>query len=81
MFQDMGDVSGEAFEILRTKAQARLTQWLDSGDYIGWLATPADKPETIIETKREAIAWTNTHPHFMTLHIVRPGSHSEPPGP
>ncbi len=48
MFQDMGDVSGEAFEILRTKAQARLTQWLDSGDYIGWLATPADKPETII---------------------------------
>lgn len=48
MFQDMGDVSGEAFEILRTKAQARLKQWLDSGDYIGWLATPADKPETII---------------------------------
>jgi len=48
MFQDMGDVSGEAFEILRTKAQARLEQWLDSGDYIGWLATPADKPETII---------------------------------
>jgi len=48
MFQDAGDVSGEAFEILRTKAQARLKQWLDSGDYIGWLATPADKPETII---------------------------------
>jgi GNAT superfamily N-acetyltransferase len=48
MFQDMGDVSGEAFEILRTKAQARLEQWLDSGEYIGWLATPADKPETII---------------------------------
>jgi GNAT superfamily N-acetyltransferase len=48
MFQDMGDVSGDAFEILRTKARARLEQWIDSGDYIGWLATPADKPETII---------------------------------
>jgi hypothetical protein len=48
MFQDMGNVSGDAFEILRTKAQARLKQWIDIGDYIGWLATSADKPETIV---------------------------------
>src|SRR5436190_258510 len=48
MFQDMGDVSGDAVEVLRTKAQARLEHWIDSGDYIGWLATPADKPETIV---------------------------------
>ena len=48
MFQDMGDVSSDAFEILRTKARARLEQWIDSGDYIGWLATSADKPETIV---------------------------------
>jgi len=48
MFQDMGDVSGDAFEILRTTARARLEQWIDSGDYIGWLATPADKPEKIV---------------------------------
>ena len=48
MFQDMGDVSGDAFDILRTKSRTRLEQWLDSGGYIGWLATPADKPETII---------------------------------
>jgi len=48
MFQDMGDVSGDAFEILRTKARARLEQWIDSSDYIGWLATPAGKPETIV---------------------------------
>ena len=38
MFQDMGDVSGDAFEILRTTARARLEQWIDSGDYIGWLS-------------------------------------------
>ena len=45
MFQDMGDVSGDAFEILRAKARTRLEQWIDNGNYIGWLATPADEPE------------------------------------
>ena len=34
--------------------------------------------DRFFETKREAIAWTNAHPHFMTLQIVPPGSHSEP---
>jgi hypothetical protein len=48
MFQDMGDVSGNAFEIPRTRARARLEQWIDSGDYIGWPATPADKPEIVV---------------------------------
>jgi GNAT superfamily N-acetyltransferase len=48
MFQDMGDVSDDAFEILRAKARARLKEWLDSGDYVGWLATPADQPETVV---------------------------------
>jgi GNAT superfamily N-acetyltransferase len=48
MFQDMGDVSGDAFEILRAKARARLKEWLDSGDYVGWLATPANQPEMVV---------------------------------
>jgi GNAT superfamily N-acetyltransferase len=48
MFQDMGDVSGDAFEMLRTKARLRLKEWLGSGDYIGWLATPTDKPEMVV---------------------------------
>ena len=48
MFQDMGDVSGDAFEILRAKGRPRLEQWIDTGNYIGWLATPADKPEMIV---------------------------------
>src|SRR5947208_15101071 len=34
--------------------------------------------DRFFETKREAITWTNAHPHFMTLQIVPPGSHSEP---
>jgi GNAT superfamily N-acetyltransferase len=48
MFQDMGDVSDDGFEILRTKARLRLKEWLESGDYVGWLATPADKPDTVV---------------------------------
>jgi GNAT superfamily N-acetyltransferase len=48
MFQDMGDVSGDAFEILRTNAQARLEQWIHNGNYMGWLASPADEPELIV---------------------------------
>jgi GNAT superfamily N-acetyltransferase len=48
MFQDMGEVSRDAFEILRAKARARLKEWLDSGDYVGWLATPADQPEMVV---------------------------------
>jgi len=48
MFQDMGDVSRDAFEILRAKAQARLKEWLASDDYVGWLATPADQPEMVV---------------------------------
>jgi 3D (Asp-Asp-Asp) domain-containing protein len=34
--------------------------------------------DRFFETKREAMAWTNAHPHFMTLQIVPPGSDPEP---
>ena len=48
MFQDMGDVSGDAFEILRAKARTRLEQWIDNRNYIGLLTTSVDEPETIV---------------------------------
>jgi GNAT superfamily N-acetyltransferase len=48
MFQDMGDVSGDAFETLRSKARKRLEECLDKGNYIGWLASPADQPELVV---------------------------------
>jgi 3D (Asp-Asp-Asp) domain-containing protein len=34
--------------------------------------------DRFFETKGEAMAWTNAHPHFMTLQVLRPGSHPEP---
>ncbi|HZS17195.1 MAG TPA: GNAT family N-acetyltransferase [Candidatus Udaeobacter sp.] len=48
MFQDMGDVQGDAFEILRAKASVRLKEWINTGKYVGWVATPADEPQTIV---------------------------------
>jgi GNAT superfamily N-acetyltransferase len=48
MFEDMGDVSGETFEILRTKTCTKLEQWLEKEKYVGWLATPADQPEMVV---------------------------------
>lgn len=30
------------------------------------------------ETKGEALAWADTHPHFMTLEVVTPGSNKRP---
>lgn len=48
MWQDMGDVPPDLFEPLRAKAGAYLKEALASGGYIGWLATPAAAPETVI---------------------------------
>ena len=48
MFQDMGAVSGDAFETLRAKARARLEEWIDHGNYIGWLAAQANEPGMVV---------------------------------
>ena len=34
--------------------------------------------DRFFETKREAMAWTNGHPEFMTLQVVPPGSYLGP---
>jgi 3D (Asp-Asp-Asp) domain-containing protein len=34
--------------------------------------------DRFFETRREAMAWTNAHPEFMTLRVVSPGSHLDP---
>jgi GNAT superfamily N-acetyltransferase len=48
MFQDMGEVSGDAFETLRGKARVRIAEWIERGDYAGWLASPVDQPEVVV---------------------------------
>ena len=48
MFRDMGEVAGDAVEILRAKAETRLAEWLAKGNYLGWLAAPSEQPQTVV---------------------------------
>lgn len=47
MFEEMGELSLGAFEILRAKSQERLSDLIARGEYIGWLAVPAQQPGLI----------------------------------
>jgi GNAT superfamily N-acetyltransferase len=47
MFEEMGDVPPDAFEILRAKSRERLPDLLTRGEYIGWLAIPTQCPDII----------------------------------
>jgi GNAT superfamily N-acetyltransferase len=47
MFQEMGEVSPDRFEILRAKSRERLRDFLARDEYIGWLAVPAQQPDII----------------------------------
>src|SRR6266487_3023525 len=40
MFQDMGEVTPNLFEIFRAKSRDRLHDALARGEYVGWLASP-----------------------------------------
>jgi GNAT superfamily N-acetyltransferase len=48
MFQDMGQLPEPAFEPLRARAETVLGDWLKSGEYLGWLASPAGAPATVV---------------------------------
>ncbi len=48
MFQDMGDVPPHLFDKFCAMSRARLREQLTSGEYIGWLASPADSLGNII---------------------------------
>ena len=37
--------------------------------------------DRFFESKRQAMAWTNANPHFMTLQVVLPGAQAEPSEP
>ena len=47
MFDEMGEVPPGAFEILRVKSRERLQDFLNRGEYIGWLAIPAQRQDII----------------------------------
>lgn len=48
MFQDMGTLPEELVQPLREASQRAFAQWIPSGEYAGWLATPAGRPAEVI---------------------------------
>jgi GNAT superfamily N-acetyltransferase len=42
MFQDMGDIPPELFESFRARSRDKIQLMLESGEYLGWLASPDD---------------------------------------
>jgi GNAT superfamily N-acetyltransferase len=47
MFHEMSEIPPGMLEILRAKSRERLLDLLSRGEYIGWLAIPAQRPDTI----------------------------------
>ena len=48
MFRDMGDLPAEQEAPLFTAARRDLADWLASGDYSAWVASPVGRPEEIV---------------------------------
>lgn len=48
MFHEMGLVPEHLFESYRTQCEARLRAMLETSEYIGWLASPNDRPDQIV---------------------------------
>lgn len=48
MWQDMGELPNESFELLRARAEFQFLELLQTGDYIGWLVAAPAEPEIII---------------------------------
>jgi GNAT superfamily N-acetyltransferase len=47
MFQDMDELASDAFEVLRSKSEARIEVALRSGEYVGWLGSPANELDVV----------------------------------
>ena len=48
MFKDMGELPQELFDAFRAQSLEMLQRMFERGDYIGWLASPNNRPEQIV---------------------------------
>src|SRR2546430_10183256 len=48
MFRDMGDLPDELYDPLVEAARGALEECLGTGEYVGWVACPADHPDQIV---------------------------------
>ena len=71
MFQDMGDVPPHLFDKFCAMSRDRLREQLTSGEYIGWLASPADSLGKIIGGA--GVQLRRVMPHPLTSANGEPG--------
>jgi GNAT superfamily N-acetyltransferase len=48
MFHDMGQIPAHLYESFQRRSQERVRELLISGEYVGWLASPASTPDKIV---------------------------------
>ncbi len=76
MFQEMGDVPDEQFEILRDASERWTVGALASGEYVGWLASPADDAERVIAGAGVHIRHVAPHPLRRTSGAITMSANS-----
>ena len=64
MFHDMGEVPNQLLETFQTQARDRLRKYFASGEYVGWLASPATSPGQIIGGAGVQLRQTLPHPDY-----------------
>jgi len=77
MFQDMGDVPPALFDELRTTSQAYIGEALARHEYVGWLASPAADPDTVVAGAGAQLR--RAFPHMLKLPagpVVAQGRHA-----
>jgi GNAT superfamily N-acetyltransferase len=62
MFQDMGLVPEPLFENYRARCETRIREMLETGEYIGWLASPNDSQDQIVGGAGVQLRRTLPHP-------------------
>jgi GNAT superfamily N-acetyltransferase len=62
MFCDMGDIPDHLFEEFRTRSREHLSRMFTSGEYVGWLASPADSLGKIIAGAGVQLRHVSPHP-------------------
>jgi GNAT superfamily N-acetyltransferase len=62
MFHDMGDIPDHLFEEFQRRSREHLSQMFESGEYVGWLASPADSLGKIIAGAGVQLRRVSPHP-------------------
>lgn len=62
MFYDMGDIPDHLFAEFQARSRDHLREMLTSGEYIGWLASPADSLGKIIAGAGAQLRRVSPHP-------------------